>query len=191
MKIIDARGKSCTALMKEFLDSSSEKFMLTFDNDSTEFMLKKDNIKEMLFSDDVSNIAMNCNEMTFKSDNAEMTWLKSDYDWWNKTTRRKNKLFNFEVAEDKKEKQTVSTLYQVSAAFLRKDSTDLEMLTTFVGTKEETINFMNEQIEKLTLSNFSKGEVVFCFCYDKDKPIDLTEWNTISELSEMGVVSLK
>lgn len=191
MKIIDARRKSCTALMKEFFDNSSEKFSLTFDNDSTEFSLSKDNVREMLFSDNISNAAMNCNEMTFKSDDVEMIWLKSDYEWWSKTTRRKNKLFNFETIETKKEEKTINKLYQVSAAFLKKNSTTLEMISTFVGTKEETVNFMNEQIEKLTLNNFFEGEVVFCFCYDKEKPIDLSEWNTISELSEIGVVSLK
>ena len=129
------------------------------------------------------------------TENVCLIFAKDDYFWWSKSTRQVHKLFNIssqtKTKEKKKKVEVIQQdkIYNIACGVLNKD--DLSQIITCKGSKNDIINFMNDELRMKSIQNFFKGKVVFNFNYDESKVINILEWETIHELVERGVVTLK
>lgn len=196
MKVIDAQHNLKHESIQEFLNEVNEDIILV-DLDTSSLELTKTTYIELFMNhiEEVKEYFNSHDSLMSATENVCIMFSKDDYLWWTKSTRQTHKLFNISSqtkTEEKKKKVEViqqDKTYKVACGVLNED--DLSQITTCEGSKNDIVNFMNDELRMKSMQNFFKGKVVFNFNYDEDKSINILEWETIDELVERGVVTLK
>lgn len=189
MKVIDAKGTFTLTHLKEFMDvhNIQDSIIISANEDilTTKVEFFEDFWKLVNVPDDI--------EITIASDLAMLTFTGADFNWWNKTQKRRDKLMTYESVEIKEKKATKAvtvqddTMYNVAVATKDSHFRIIDIATNF-GPHDESVRFINEQIRQRKLMSFYRDEVVICLDYHDDEN---DVWKTIDELVENGNIKLK
>ena len=202
--MIDARKISSVALMKKFYDSIESKVILditgmTLELTKNDFIYKLFNEKEFA-PEDTSVISL-------KSENDEMLLTGYDYNWWNATRKRQEKMLAIANGNESTVKTKKAEIaepvksYSIGVATLY-DST-LHSITYAEGSKEDCIDFINKElIRRHDFNNAQTTVINLCFdkaeynvaCSSEESKAEyckkLDFWYDLNELAQMGAIQI-
>lgn len=215
--IIDCSGKSgfTEEKVRQFSSSVLDDEMINITlNDSVIFKATKSSlVKEFMSNPDFT--FKDDDKLSFMTANCTLLFSAQTFTWWTHTKQRLNKfdsyLNNVDVEakpkKAKKEKVEIKeTIYPIAVATLVDN--ELTNIRYFEGTKNECIEFINNDMFKRYVDETLNAKVVINLAFDidefkkvfaenvsnetKDKyKRNIEMWYTLQELENMGVITTK
>lgn len=180
MNVIDAKNILTKEMMDKFLSQIKSDDMIVVITPNFELTCNKNTLKDTYRSSqllDLVNEFGDTIEITIATEECALLLTGYDISWWNKNTRRINKLF--------KDVFVQMTTYEIACGSVHESSEGNEIVDihTFKGSKKEMIDFINKEITDRMLQSFMADKVLFSMDYSEEKH----SWKTIDELLETGV----
>ena len=219
MTIIDCTGKSGFGKkkVKQFsnLVNDNEEIELVID-DKVIFKTNKSSlISDIFLNENCKNLINNGSLMSFRTNNVELTFIKETFNWWTKTNDR-IELFrtfidtNYETKKEKTTNKASNKEYekQYSIGIATIIDNELTNIHHFKGSKEDCINFINDDMFQRYIDETLKAKIVINLAFDEDEfntifnensskeakdnyKKNLEMWYTIQELEDIGAITTK
>lgn len=210
---VDKKGFT-EARLKEFISSLKQDDELHLLLDSIEFdVCKKEELIERCFKHHFSHEILDDDIFDVVSAEEDLRFDGKNFKWWIKTDKRLEKLndllSNAQKREMKENKTVIADIKKTFsigiATLIGNELSDIHHLK---GTKEECIDFLNEDMFRRYVDESLKAKVVINLAFDEDefnaafsenstkeekeaykKSIEL--WYSLDELAEMGAIELR
>ena len=186
--MIDAKNKLSPELIKQFYNTIIINVLINIENglDTSSYAVDKDEFLDYLVNGDITipeDSTIYC-----ISENEKLVFTKSDLDYWRANTRRKNKILRCnDTKEEKIELKEIT--YYIGIGVYQEGK--IYNISSFVGSKKEAIQFINEQIVKKEIDTFLKQKIMLSLSYKEGDAINLEDWYSLDELQDMGAITLQ
>lgn len=185
--MIDAKNCLNENSIKLFVDTLKDNDMVLVLVGSKEVCTctKNELCKTFTENEDLKNAVAACTvktDITFAGEAEILVTTTEDYNWWNESTRRINKLFKcFEVVQEVIENRIVACAVRLS------DGTHEDIVTCKTSVKSAVTAFFNAEFRRKLIKSYMKANVVFCMNYDETS--EGNQWYTFDELIDRGLAT--
>lgn len=179
MTEINAKQNLKIEMISKLIQSNCIKVI--FENSESKTLKNDDFITYFLSDDILMNIHSDVEEIIFETNDLKITTTGLDIRWWNGNTRRKNKM----KKEVMNNQPIVKATYSFAIALMN-ESGKVSNIKSIVATKEDIIQFINENISKYKIDSMLKTKIVLNFTYSDTSTID--DWFEFDDLIEKGIL---
>lgn len=193
--------------------SNDEDITLLY-NSKDIFTVKKTELIYNLFNNQELNTVNNSDIFKLYSINIELIFNGNNYLWWKKTTSRQQKFeSNFmsiaiNKGTKKKKELSIENIKTYSVGVATVVDNELTNIHSFTGSKEDCINFINDDMFKRYVDDSFDSKIVINLAFDENEfkqafsdeatveakqayKKNLEMWYTLRELEDIGAIKLK